>query len=134
MPEAPGTVEEYYERHIGPESAVTWTQEASEHEVSRAEEKKGEPAPADGRAQGPAVLPLENYVNLSSFVQARRDVLIEVNTELHIFGRVKPGTELSLYGQKVPLRPDGGFSIRRPLPQGAVVLPLLATDGAPPSP
>jgi hypothetical protein len=54
-------------------------------------------------------------------------VLLEVNAELHIYGRSKPNTELTLYGQIVKTRPDGSFSVRRPLPHGAVILPLLYT-------
>lgn len=76
-------------------------------------------------------MPLESYVSLSSFEPGRREVSLEVNVELHIFGRAKPGTELTLYGQQIPLRPDGSFSVRKPLPQGAVVLPLLAVDPPP---
>ncbi len=79
----------------------------------------------------PASLPLENYVALSSAEHGRRQVALEVNVELHIYGRAKPGTEVSFYGQPVPLRPDGSFSLRKPLPHGAVVLPLLAVDPSP---
>jgi hypothetical protein len=73
-------------------------------------------------------LPLENYVSLISAEHGRSQVALEVNVELHIYGRAKPGMHVSLYGQPVPLRPDGSFSIRKPLPHGAVVLPLLAID------
>ena len=99
-----------------------------------------EPAPEIARGQaesagrgaaGSSPMPLENYVSLSSLEPGRRVVSLEVNVELHIFGRAKPGTELTLYGQQIPLRPDGSFSVRKPLPQGAVVLPLLAVDPPP---
>lgn len=76
----------------------------------------------------PAPASLDQYVSLSSFEHGHREVALEVYVELHIHGRAKPGTALTLYGQPVPLRPDGTFSIRKPLPQGAVVLPLLAVD------
>jgi hypothetical protein len=76
-------------------------------------------------------LPLENYVSLFSRGNGRSQVSLEVNVELHIYGRAKPGMNLHLFGQPVPLRPDGSFSIRKPLPHGAIVLPLLAID--PPS-
>jgi Domain of unknown function (DUF4912) len=78
--------------------------------------------------------PLEQIVGLSSNEHASRDVLLEVHAELHIYGRSKPNTELTLYGQIVKTRPDGSFSVRRPLPHGAVILPLLYTqkgDGHP---
>lgn len=83
---------------------------------------------------GSSPMSLDSYVGLSSFENGRREVALEINVELHIHGRAKPGTELTLYGQPVPLRPDGSFSIRKPLPQGAVVLPLLAVDPPPPAP
>ena len=95
--------------------------------ASSAATEPAAPAPA------PTPVSLDQYVGLSSFEHGRREVALEINVELHIFGRAKPGTELSLYGQPVPLRPDGTFSIRKPLPQGAVVLPLLAVDPPPAS-
>lgn len=80
------------------------------------------PAPAE-----PAPLPLQSQVHLSSSESGKPQVLLEVNAELHLYGRAKPNTELSLYGQKVRTRPDGTFSIRKPLPKGALVLPLTFT-------
>lgn len=85
-------------------------------------------APADV-STGP--LPLENYLTYSSGESGRKDVWLEINTELHIYGRASPNSELTLFGQKVQTRPDGTFSIRKPLPQGAVVIPLLFSEGQP---
>ena len=82
----------------------------------------GAPAPA---VTDPPAAPLEQYVNLSSFVNGRPQVDLEVNVELHIYGRARPGAHLTFGGQRVVLRPDGTFSLRKPLPQGAVVLPLV---------
>lgn len=90
------------------------------------------PAPVPSAPMGSSPMPLDRYVTLSSFELGRREVALEVNVELHVYGRAKPGTELTLYGQPVPVRPDGTFSVRKPLPHGAVVLPLLAVD--PPRP
>lgn len=92
------------------------------------------PAPAPGQTPPPAPpasLPLEHYVSLSSFENGRAQVALEVNVELHIYGRAKPGTQVSFYGQPVALQPDGSFSIRKPLPHGAVVFPLLAVEPPP---
>jgi hypothetical protein len=75
--------------------------------------------------------PLEQVVGLSSLEHARKDVLLEVNAEIHIYGRSTPNTELTLYGQVVRTRPDGTFSVRRPLPHGALILPMLYTRNAP---
>ncbi|HMP00434.1 MAG TPA: DUF4912 domain-containing protein [Kiritimatiellia bacterium] len=90
-------------------------------------------APASAAAASPSSppvsAPLEQIVGLSSMESGNRDVLLEVNAELHIYGRAKPGTELSLYGQTVKTRPDGTFSVRRILPHGAVILPLLFKQG-----
>lgn len=101
--------------------------------------------PAAPRPAGPAAAPaapasappaaaLDPYVNLSSFVNGRSEVDLEVNVELHIYGRAKPGAQLTFQGQRVALRPDGTFSIRKPLPQGAVVLPLDVRPAAPDAP
>ncbi len=89
------------------------------------------PAPVESSAAQPAPAPLGSYVNLSSFENGRGEVELEINTEIHIYGRAKPGSDLMLFGQKVVLRPDGTFSIRKPLPQGAVVLPLFFSSNGP---
>jgi hypothetical protein len=79
-------------------------------------------APTEG---GSGPLPLENVLTLSSYALGRETVEFEVNAELHIFGRARPGAQLQLFGRKVTLRPDGTFSISRPLPNGALVLSSL---------
>ncbi|GAB6053700.1 hypothetical protein JCM17960_25200 [Magnetospira thiophila] len=91
-------------------------------------EPESPPPAADAPATPPSALPVESILTQSSFVLGREDVTLEVNAELHIFGRTKPGHRLTLYGKEVPVRPDGTFSVRRPLPHGAVVLPLLVTE------
>lgn len=97
-------------------------------------ESPGSGAPAVTSPSGPpGSLPLESYVALFSGAWGRPQVTLEVNVELHIFGRAQPGSQLTLYGQPVPLRPDGSFSVRRPLPHGAIVLPLLAVSSPPTS-
>lgn len=84
-----------------------------------------EPTPAASEGPEPVPLPLENVLALSSFAVAGGPVEFEVNAELHIFGRAKPGMKLQMFGRPVPIRPDGTFTINRPLPNGAVVLSLL---------
>ena len=81
--------------------------------------------PAEAGMQPSEPLPLENVLTLSSYALGRENVEFEVNAELHVFGRARPGTRLELFGRKVPLRPDGSFSITRPLPNGALVLSSL---------
>ncbi len=120
-------------RHVPDTSATAPVDAAPAREESHAA-----PAPAPDSAQQASspsappsakeALPLDSYVSLSSFEHGRPQVDLEVNVELHIYGRAKPGAKLSFYGQPVALQPDGSFSIRKPLPQGAVVLPLLAVE------
>jgi hypothetical protein len=89
------------------------------------------PSGSEGQPTGP--LPLENVLTLSSYALGRETVLFEINAELHVFGRARPGTQLQLFGRKVPLRPDGTFLVIQPLPSGALVLSsLLVGDDARP--
>ena len=98
----------------------------------------GEPAATAEAAHGPPgaseegppllPLPLENVLSLSSFVFGRDPVELEVNAELHVFGRVKPGSRLQLFGREVRVRPDGTFSVHRPLGSGAAIMPVLMTE------
>jgi hypothetical protein len=138
-------IEQFYKDMTAQESAISAAENRSEEEMAEGAEAGAPASAAEARETGgPAVqppvavpppsplrdggappLPLESYANLSSFEKGRPEVELEVNTELHIFGRARPGSELSLFGQKVHLRPDGTFSIRKPLPHGVVVLPLL---------
>ncbi len=76
----------------------------------------------------PAPLPLESVAALSSF-SLGPDAELELNAELHIYGRTRPGATLSLFGRPVAVAADGTFSVRRPLPNGALVLPILLTGG-----
>jgi hypothetical protein len=78
-------------------------------------------------------LPLENVLTLSSYALGRETVLFEINAELHVFGRARPGAQLQLFGRKVRLRPDGTFLVIQPLRSGALVLSsLLVGDDARP--
>jgi hypothetical protein len=98
----------------------------SELAVEEAEPRQPEGEPAPGQ---PEALPLENVLTLSSYALGRESVEFEINAELHVFGRARPGTRLQLFGRPVPLRPDGSFSVVRPLPNGALVLSSLLVEG-----
>ncbi len=74
-------------------------------------------------------LELETVLALSSFAMGSENVQLELNAELRIFGRTRPGSELRLFGRRVSLKPDGSFSISRPLPNGALVMTALLTGG-----
>ncbi len=109
--------------------------EPAEGEFTGHSEADQPPAPPGEHASAPEgdeplPLPLENVLSLSSFALGREQVEFEINAELHIFGRAKAGTQLHLFGRKVTLRPDGTFSITRPLPNGALVLSSLLVDGS----
>jgi hypothetical protein len=66
---------------------------------------------------------LEEFIGISSHEHKRSDAEIEVNLELHIYGRARPNSEVSLYGQIIKVGPDGTFSIRKKLPDGSQILP-----------
>jgi hypothetical protein len=109
-----------------PEAAGAYPHEPSGYAPEPPSAPAHEPA-APSSSTGGHPAPLEQVLGLSSLELPGRDVLLEVNAELHVYGRSKPNTELTLYGQIVKTRPDGSFSVRRPLPHGAVILPLLYT-------
>lgn len=100
-----------------------------EDEDHRAEAGNGAAPPGGPPADQGEPLPLESVLSLSSFAFGREDVSLEVNAELHIFGRARPGAKLTMFGQRLRLLPDGSFSIRRPLPHGSLVLPILMSQG-----
>jgi hypothetical protein len=81
-------------------------------------------------AEPPAPLPLESVLAVSSFALGRAQGGIELHAELHVFGRTRPGSDLSLFGRRVLLRPDGSFSVTRPLPSGSSLLTALLADFA----
>jgi len=78
---------------------------------------------------GSSVPLLERVVTYSSSTLAKGAPDLEINAELHVHGRARPGSQLTLFGRPIPLRPDGSFSVRRTLPEGAVIIPLVL-DGS----
>ncbi|PIQ89112.1 MAG: hypothetical protein COV72_04775 [Candidatus Omnitrophica bacterium CG11_big_fil_rev_8_21_14_0_20_42_13] len=48
----------------------------------------------------------------------KEDFFLEVWTELILYGRTRPKSEVSVEGKKVSLRDDGTFSLRYALPEG----------------
>lgn len=111
--------------HEGAEHASSGGPPAGEAPAGGESPAGGDSSPAES-----SLLPLENVLTLSSFALGREQVEFEINAELHIFGRVRPGTQLQLFGRKVSVRPDGTFSITRPLPSGALVLSSLLVNGS----
>lgn len=57
-----------------------------------------------------------------------KDFFLEVNTELIIYGRTESDAELTVAGKKIPLRPDGTFTLRYALPDGNFKYPVKAVS------
>jgi hypothetical protein len=89
-----------------------------------------EDRPAQGHEAPPGDAAGAPLVTFSSSSLAGGEGLLEVHAELHVFGRARPGSRLRIFGRPVALRPDGSFSVRRPLPAGAIVLPLELEEPA----
>jgi hypothetical protein len=56
------------------------------------------------------------------------DFFLEVGTELILYGRTKPDATVTVSGKPVALRPDGTFSVRFHLPDGALNLPVISVS------
>jgi hypothetical protein len=93
---------------------------------------EGMDTPAAQAPGTPAWEPIVTYSSHQAGGAGGPGVDLEVYAELHVYGRTRRGGRLFLFGRQVPLRPDGSFSVRRPLPSGAVVVPvLLGEDDTP---
>jgi hypothetical protein len=53
---------------------------------------------------------------------------LEVNVEIRVFGRVKPGTRPTIAGEKVTIRPDGSFNHRIPIKDKEDIISLLKIE------
>jgi hypothetical protein len=63
--------------------------------------------------------------------EAPREFWLKVNAELVIYGSTEPNARVTIGGRPIRLRPDGSFSFRFALPDGAYSLPVSArsSDG-----
>jgi hypothetical protein len=59
----------------------------------------------------------------------RKTFWFNVNAELIIYGATEPDALVTIGGRRIRLRPDGTFSYRFALPDGAYDLPAVATAG-----
>jgi hypothetical protein len=91
----------------------------------------GAPGPAAADLAALSTTPIVTY---SSSALGAPELLLEVSAEVHVYGRARPGTRLQLFGRPVPLRPDGSFSVRRPVPAGALVIPIQHSEPDPGAP
>lgn len=69
-------------------------------------------------------MPLEQVFVLPSGEWKQKELISELASELLIQGRAAPGSQFSLLGQPVRVRPDGTFSVRARLPEGTLVVPV----------
>lgn len=60
--------------------------------------------------------------------QRRKGFWFSVNAEVVIYGATEPDAKVACFGCEVPLRPDGTFSFRFALPDGAYELPITAVS------
>ncbi len=58
----------------------------------------------------------------------KRQFFLELNTELIVYGKTMPDADVSISGQKIQLQPDGSFSLRMHLPDGAHSIPVEAVS------
>jgi hypothetical protein len=97
-------------------------------DAREAVEPIGLPAWGDANSPPPpegGVAPWVGHVAYSSSTLGRAPgEEVEVHVELHVHGRVRPGDALRLFGEPVPVRPDGTFSYRRPLPEAVLIVPV----------
>lgn len=66
----------------------------------------------------------------SSSFQPRRetDFRLRLDAELVLYGEVQPGSEVTLKGEKIDLRPDGTFTARFAVPNGKHVVPVTVSS------
>ncbi len=82
---------------------------------------------AEGLGSRPPLV-LEQALTSSSYGLGRAGGF-EIIAELHVHGHAEPERELRLFGQKIPLRPDGSFSIRRLLANDPSLIEALLNSG-----
>jgi uncharacterized protein len=70
--------------------------------------------------------PPPSSVELAEQPAAKKEFWFKVNAELIIYGSTEPDARVSIGGRPIRLRPDGTFSYRFALPDGAYELPVIA--------
>ena len=63
-----------------------------------------------------------------SIAERKSDFWFNVNAELVVYGATEPDATVSIGGRMIKLRPDGSFSYRFALPDGAHELPVIAVS------
>jgi uncharacterized protein len=67
-------------------------------------------------------------VGAERMLNRQRQFEFEVDAEMVVFGRTKPDGRVTLAGEPVKLREDGGFAVRLSLPDRRQVLPIVASS------
>jgi hypothetical protein len=52
----------------------------------------------------------------------------EIDAELIVYGTTEPGSQVTLQGEPVHLRPDGSFTVRFSLPDSRQIIPVVAAS------
>lgn len=121
--------------HDAPPPLVFLPETAQGHDILGMGDSQGMPSGTEahsgvGSPAAPPPLVLEEALTSSSYGLGRSGGF-EVTAELHLFGQADPEQDLHLFGRKIPLRPDGSFSIRHILPNDPTVVEALMHGGEP---
>jgi len=83
------------------------------------------------RLRRPMGSPLTGHYGMGAegLLDRRSAFSFDVDAELIVYGRTKPGSRVTLAGQPIRLRPDGSFAVRKSLPDRRQVLPVVADSG-----
>jgi uncharacterized protein len=82
-------------------------------------------APQIGQAEAAA---LPSSLPPAAELPRKKGFWFNINAELIIYGATEPNAEVTIGGRRIRLRPDGSFSYRFALPDGAYELPVNATS------
>ena len=89
---------------------------------------QGKSAPGLPGAPVPQAGPVSSAGGGFGPARPERDFWLNVNAELVVYGATEPGSHLTLAGRRLALRPDGSFSVRFALPDGAYELTVKAVS------
>jgi hypothetical protein len=79
------------------------------------------------RLRRPMGSSMANYrMGVEGLLAAPRELKVEVDAELIVFGSTKSNARVSVKGEPIRLRPDGSFTVRMCLPNQRQVIPLVA--------
>ena len=112
-------------------------EEVLRRRVLRSEEEAGAPSSLDLLEEAPGEEMVAEALGLAlsgpssleaaaPSAEAQKGFWFKVNAELIIYGSTEPDAHVAIGGRPIRLRPDGTFSYRFALPDGAYELPVVA--------